>query len=1125
MKCTISSKLRCAWLVRWFTVLLCIVNVQAFANVYAQKITLHVKNASIEKVFKEITRQSGFRFVYTSDKLQGAQPVNIDVTNASLDEALTQCMTGQPITYMVIDDYIVIKHKAPATALPDQKPEAVKPGKIISVSGTVTSAHGPVVGASVTIKKTGYTTTTDNKGIFYLAEVEHNATLVITSVAHQPREIRLSGEAMVKVDLDEKVREMEEVVVAYGTTTQRANTGSVVVVKGEQIANLPNRSFDKSLQGLVPGLLVTPGTGQPGGGVSNFLLRGIATNANPANGSVVRSPLIVIDGVPVSQESVDMYFDGAGANTPISNQLAQLNPSDIESITVLKDAAAIALYGSQSGNGVILVTTKKGKAGKTQFNFRHQTDIAAPTILPEVLNQQEYLELLYETYKNTSLTWTDVSILADLKTRFPTKADGSFYSAPDWETELLKNGATTFSNQLSASGGNEKTTFYLNLEYTKQNGLIKATGFDRKSIRLNWEHKVVPWLKFGINNTLSYNLQDYGGSSRTIGISTQTLQRLSPLFPIFLENGEYADYKGSSMANPAAAAKYNINKNTSFRGLSSLYADLTVLKSLNFRSVVGFDFMLNEAKEKNDPRLYDPRLSQAAGRVDESEIRQLNLVSTNALRYNNSFGSVHNLSVLAGQEARMLNKKTLWIGVTGFTSPYYDQITTPGATTISNGFGGNVLRETLLSYFGQLNYDYANKYFLSSTIRRDGSSRFGEDKRFGTYWSTGAGWIISAEPFIQETRAWLDFLKIRGSIGAAGNAGAIDRFTPYDLLNAGRYIENVAVWQNGSQAGNADVKWESTFSWDVGLEFRLFKDRVSVNADMYKRTTKDLIYSLPIAWSSGNTTIMGNVGTMQNRGIEVSMSSDVIKGRYFKWRLVANWSTNRNELVKANNALAEAQASQIYSQQGHSFNSFYLRRWGGVDPATGAALYMDSTGKLDPNYNAAKPEFVGKVQPDGFGAVTNTFSYKGVEASIMLYYQYGYKVYNAARSANDGYLPYLNETRLALDRWQKPGDVAVNPIRKLNNVSGAGGTTRYLLDADHIRLQNLFLSYQFPANLIRSIKLTGLKLFVQGNNIALWRITKSGNDSKDPGTANVYGQLRETYPVQRTWSLGITAGF
>ncbi|HET6996269.1 MAG TPA: TonB-dependent receptor plug domain-containing protein, partial [Chitinophagaceae bacterium] len=457
----------------------------ASAKTFSQRITLHEKNASLEKIFKAIKKQTGYTFIYRDELIQQSNKINIDVSDAGIAEVLDACFTNQPFTYEIIDKTIVVKQKFKSGITnPDEgSTKRALVASEITVKGRITNEAGEPVQASILVKGTQNGTSSNAEGYYELKNVDEKATLVITGVGIEPQEIRVNSRVTIYVAARIAVKEGDEVVVAYGRQKQQAITGSVTVVKGEQIQNLPNRSFDKSLQGLVPGLLVTPGTGQPGGGTSNFLLRGIATSVGVERGSMVRNPLIVIDGVPVSQDPIDMYFVEAYA--PVSNPLAQLNPGDIESITVLKDASAIALYGAQSSNGVIIVTTKKGKAGKTQFSFRHQTDIAGATKLPDVLSQQEYLELLYETYKNTSGAWTDATILADLKTIFPTRSDGSFYPAPDWIGELFNKKATTFSNQLSASGGNDKTTFYLNLEYTKQNGIEKATGFDRKSIRFN----------------------------------------------------------------------------------------------------------------------------------------------------------------------------------------------------------------------------------------------------------------------------------------------------------------------------------------------------------------------------------------------------------------------------------------------------------------------------------------------------------------------------------------------------------------------------------------------------------------------------------------------------------------
>ncbi|WP_205509663.1 TonB-dependent receptor [Longitalea arenae] len=1095
-------------------------------------ITIRQQNVPIQKVFHTIEKQSGYRFFYNETLLQGAVNVTLNLQHVSLQVALEACFRNQPLSYAIVDKTIIVKRRPgqPSAAPVTAAVSTSRPRKIIAVRGKVTSNNLPVAGASIVIKGTDNGASTDKDGIFTLPEVEEDATLVVSSVSHSAREVRLNGQSFISIDLSQRTDDLDEaVVVAYNTTTQRRNVGAVTVVKGEQITNLPHLSFDKSLQGLVPGLLVTSGTGQPGGGVSNFVLRGVATSANPENGSVVRNPLIVIDGVPVSQETSQMYI--SNATTAINNPLAQLNPTDIESITVLKDAAAIALYGANSSNGVIMVTTKKGKPGKTRFNIRHQTDIAAPTQLQDMLNQDEYLELVHETLANTNSYYQNPQKVIDtLKKLFPTMADGSFYAQPDWYDALYKNNATTISNDLSISGGNEKTTFYLNFEYTKQDGVVKNTGFDRKSIRLNLEHRPQHWLKFGLNTTVSHTKQDYGAS--TAGgndgkMENMFISSLSPLIPIYLENGDYnfnfqQGVLAENTVNPVAAAKYNTNQNTAFRGLTNVFGEINLLKYLSFRTNVGFDFALTEAKEKADPRLRDPAIRNTGGRVEERDTRRANIISTNILQFNKQFGSKHRLGLLAGQEARILNQKILGVAVTGLSSPYYDQITSPGATVFSQA--GYTLKETLLSYFGQLNYDYENKYLLTSTVRRDGSSRFGEDKRFGTYWSTGVGWVISAEPFMNAASRWMNYLKVRGSIGAAGNAGAIDRFTPYDPITPGTYSGNISVRPAGSVAGNADVKWENTFSWDAGLELRILNERLSFTADIYQRTTDNLIYSLPLSRNTGYQSILGNVGAMRNRGVELSFSANIIRKKSFFWRLDGNWSTNQNKLIKANNSTVQSQLSVAYNQEGKSFNSFYLRRWAGVDPLTGAALYMDSLGNASPDYNAAKPEFVGKAQPDGFGAITNTFNYMGLELSAILYYQYGYNILNnnSIRTVNDGYLPLVNETKDALNRWQKPGDESPNPKRTVNNISGSNRSTRTLYKGDHIRLQNIILSYQVPAKLIQLLHLSNAKVYLQGNNLALWT---TANTYGDPSSANVYGVISYSYPIARTWSIGINAGF
>jgi TonB-linked SusC/RagA family outer membrane protein len=1100
-------------------------------------ITIHHENVPIQKVFQSIEKQSGYRFFYNETLLQGAVKVTLNLQHVSLQEALDACFRNQPLSYAIVDKTIIVKRRSGQQPLAPIPPAVSfttpAKGKLIAVRGKVTSNNIPVAGASIMIKGTDNGASTDKDGVFTLSEVDEDATLVVSSVSHQAREVKVNGQGFIAIDLDKKTSDLDEaVVVAYNTTTRRMNTGAVTVVKGEEIQNLPSRSFDRSLQGLVPGLLVTGGTGQPGAGVSNFVLRGIATAVDPSLSSA-RNPLIIMDGIPVTQDNFQLYINSP--YTPITNPLAQLNPSDIETITVLKDAAAIALYGAKASNGVIVVTTKKGKAGKTRFNFRHQTDAAARLDRNvELLNQQEYLDLVKEEYKNYNSSLSDADILADLRKKFPvivnSPGDTSFYAATNWPDQVFNSHAISVSNEISMSGGSDQTSFYLNLEYAKQNGIVKKTDYDRKSLRFNFENRPYRWIKLGLNSTLSYNTQDYGGSVR--GVDGPVVFAMSPLNPLRSLDGNYMlNYNWGGVntiePNPVAAAEYNTNRNTSFRGLTKFYAELELLKWLKVTSNLGVDYMQSESREKADPRLYDPGNpvtpgTANAGRVEELNLRRSNIISTNMLRIDKVFHNEHSLNVIAGQEAQVLNQKNLSVAVSGFSLPYYDQISSPGVSVMANRQNGFVIKETLLSFFGQANYGFRSKYFLSGSIRRDGSSKFGEDKRFGTYWSTGVGWVVTSEPFMKNISRWLNYLKVRGSIGAAGNAGAIDRFTQFDKLVASGYLGRSAVYPLTSSPGNPNVKWEQTSSWDAGIEMRLLSERITFNADIYKRNTSDLIYNINLPLNAGYSSVLANIGEMENKGIELFLSSDIIRNKNLRWNLNFNWAKNKNVLKKANVPTTSTLSGVLGNKAGENFNSFYLPTWAGVNAQNGKPQWINAAGDPDTLFSNAVSTFVGKPQPDGFGAITNTISFKEIEISARLYYQYGYKIYNYDGLVNDGQNPYFNQKTLVLNHWRKPGDDAVNPRRVLNNTDGGNAqSTRYLFDGDYIRLQNVSIAYNFPKQIVNALHLSILKVYVQGNNLAVW--TKF--PGKDPDIVNVVGVSGLTYPSQRSFSIGVNAGF
>jgi len=1102
-----------------------------------RNVTITNSHISLRDVFNVIEKQTGVVLFFGD--LNTSQLVGVKFVSTPVEEALAEMLPPLGLTYEFVKgnkDKIFIR-----SIVAERKKDTVM---VMSVSGVVTDDKGmPLPGASVRLKGTAFGTATKDNGSFTLSRTDEHDIIQVSYTGFVTAEMSLAGRTNVKVQLKPGDNSLNETVVtAYGTSTRRALTGAITTIKGEQIQTLPNRSFDKSLQGLVPGLLVTSGNGQPGSAPSNFLLRGIATGGNVTGGATVRNPLIVIDGIPVFQDPARESSSISDISSPVSNPLAQLNPSDIETISILKDASAVALYGSKASNGVMLVTTKKGKAGKTTFNFRHQTDLSSRLKQDiTLLNQQEYLELLFEAYRNSNPGITEAEILTDLQsTPSPvmpkflthTQPNGAkkFYPAADWANQLFDKKAVSMTNEISISGGNDQSNFYVNLEYTEQDGIVKATGYDRKALRLNYENRPSNWLKLGLNTMLSYNIQNYNNT-----VDFQSVQAFSPLNPIYDSLGQLLySYSwgqvagnGRLSANPVAESDLNINRNTAYRGLSKLYAEIDILNGFRLSSSVGVDFMLNESKEKIHPLLPVDGSLDVGGRIREDNFRNANVINTNTIQYNKGYSNGINLQILIGEEAQIMTNKISSVEVRGFLmNPLLDQAR-GGSLYSAASYEG---KQTLLSYFGQINGGFKKKYYLTGSVRTDGSSRFGKNERFGSYWSIGGSWIVSEESFLRKSKTWLDILKIRGSFGPAGNSAAIFDYLRYDYLLMQRFLDKTAVIPNRfNNPGNPSIKWEETFVWDAGLELQALKQRISLTVDIYKRKTKNLIAdNVSLGLATGFTTISANIGDIENSGVELALDATVISNKNFRWGINANWSRNNNKLVKSFLPTVMSAGGKIVNQVGHEYNSFYLPIWAGVNPTNGRPLWIDSLGKQSEDYYAAKPEYVGKAQPDGFGALTNTFSWRGIDLSFMLYYQYGSKIYNdASFLQNDGQDPYLNQSAAALKRWRRPGDISSNPRRLLGGMAGSqydmgtSPSTRYLFDGDFIRLSNVALNYNFKKGSINRLGLTGLRVFAQAHNLALW--TRYSGD--DPENVNVFGSGNFLYPQQRSFTLGLNATF
>ncbi|PWV51933.1 SusC/RagA family TonB-linked outer membrane protein [Chitinophaga sp. S165] len=1107
---------------------------QAHPAKAGKKVTIIANQTPLREILLSVTRQTGYEFVYHNEDVNERERISGRFINQEVDEFLSKLFSGKGVSFSYKGNAITIRKKSEFPVNNTRISEDSASAGTVSISGRITDGKGNALpGATVMVKGTRRGVSADGQGQFVLASVLENATLSISLIGYEMKEVALTGNSFISIQLKQAVGDLDEaVVVAYNTTTIRNNTGAITVVKGKDIQNLPNRSLDKSLQGLVPGLLVTGGSGQPGAGLANMVIRGISTGSSALNGQTIRNPLIVIDGIPVTQ---DQFQQKIGANvTPISNPMSQLNPSDIASISVLKDAAAIALYGSKASNGVILVTTKRGKSGKTTYSFRHQTDFSNPlNSKTNLLSKDEYLKLLFDTYRNTDSTlWTDEKIKQDLYKKFPTTKNASgetiFYPEPDFKSEIYDGNAATISNELSVSGGSGTSNFYLNLEYTKQDGIVKGTDFNRKSLRFNFENRPSQILKFGLNSALSYTQQNYANGLEAIS-SFGASSVASPLNPIRFDDGSYRfiyPYGAltGSYVNPVAEADFNINRNTAYRGLAKGYAELSFLKYFTLSANLGADVMFAENKEKNDPRFYSSTSGTPLPRISELDTRRTNIISTNTIRYDRSLNDKMNVNVVLGQESQILIQRMLGAEATGGTEtlPYYDELNSPGYK-MSN-ITGQSSRQTLLSMFGQANFSYDNKYLLSASLRRDGSSKFGTQQRWGNYWSVGGGWVASGERFTKETLPWMDYLKIRASFGAAGNSSAIDAFTRFERIAIINYQGNSGV-QSLNSPGNPNIRWEQTFSWDAGMETRFFNERVGFTFDIYNKKTSGLIYQINLGSISGYSNVLANIGDMENKGIEISLNSIIVRTNNFKWNFNANWSTNQNKLIKANVSLSEISGSVLGNEEGRNFNSFYMPVWAGVNTETGLPQWIGKDGKPTSKYSDAPKQFVGKPQPDAFGAITNSFIYKGFELSAMLYYQYGLSIYdNTAASPllTDGTYPYANQTKSALNYWKKPGDNVPNPRRLLNNRDrGNSISTRYLYEGNYLRLQNVSLTYTFSPWLTQRISIKMLKLYVQAHNVALLSSFKG----PDPDNTSVGGSTKFAYPNQRSYSVGLNLNF
>ncbi|MBO0936288.1 TonB-dependent receptor [Fibrella sp. HMF5335] len=973
------------------------------------------------------------------------------------------------------------------------------------VTGRVTSAddNAGIPGATIQVKGTTRGAQTDASGNYSVLIPPQGNVLVISYVGLATQEIIIGNQSEINVALANDSRSLNEVVVTgYGTQQRRDVTGSSASIKAAEISNLPVQTFEQALQGRAPGVQVTQSSGKLGAGLQ-IRVRGAASI------SAGNEPLYVIDGIPITSQDV-----GTTTTEPYS-PLADIDPNDIESIDILKDASASAIYGSRASNGVVLVTTKKGKAGRTNVNIGYYTGFSDPTRLRKFLNRDQYIELFSEAATNSNIDPDDPN------DGFPGAGlDRKSTANEDWSRAAFQRGTINQLN-FNVNGGNDKTQFYLSGSTNKQIGIIKANDFQRNNLLLNLNHIASDRLSFGAKFSIARTINNKTPDDNDFANPVQ-LNAIPPIqFIIDPATGELNNR--TLYYNALIEVTDATNRAISYRSFGNLNGTLRLAKGLNFRSEFGYD-LLNQQEE-----IYRTRRTESGAPTGfgyQNQIRSINWTTNNTVSYLNTFGD-HAIDALAGITYQEQNIQDASASGRGFPNDQFKKLASAarivGGSSSETGF-------SLFSYIARFNYRFRERYLLSLSGRVDGSSRFGASNRYGVFPAVSAGWLIHEENFLKGNQT-LSLLKLRASYGLTGNS-EIGNFSSRGLYSAVFYADQAGI--RPSQLPNPNLGWETSAQVDIGLEFGILRNRLNGQIDVYSKDTRDLLLNRPLPGVNGFTTIAQNVGSLRNRGIEFSFTSqNLVKA--FRWSTNFNISLNRNTVTKLNGQPIEP-GSRFLGRVavGEPLGYFYGKKFLGADPQTGDAIYEGADGKPTNDYAAAISTKVGDPNPKFIGGVTNTLSYKGVELSFFFQGVFGNSLYNVAGFYQSVSADYFdNQTLDQLNRWQKPGDITQVPQVRLYGANGSQPSSRWVQDGSFVRLKTVSLGYSIPASLLKKVYLQTARVYATGLNLLTFTKYTGYDPEVNTQYASVSNQAANvtlghdfyTPPQQRTITFGINIGF
>lgn len=969
-----------------------------------------------------------------------------------------------------------------------------------TVSGVVTDEQGPVIGASVVIKGTTNGTVTDFDGKFSIPGAKKGDVISISYVGYVTQEIVWDGSKSLQIHLKADSQNLDElVVVGYGVQKKESLTGAMQVVSSEKLLDATSPTVENLLSGKVPGVQVTSGGGQPGQ-QGKVVIRGKST----VNGST--DPLWIVDGVIVGSDA------------------GSLNPADIESMSILKDAASTAIYGSQGANGVIVVTTKRGKTGKAQINASVKVGV-----------NQLHLG---------NLDMMDGAELYDYYNSFSNRDAMPAYFTPelrnrnfDWWENGTQLGVAQDYN-ISVSGGSDKIKTYTSIGVYDEDGAVKGYDYTRYNLRFNVDYQATDWLT--IKPKVWASRSDIMDQQHDLGAITYVN---FPWDSPYDENGDLIqEYKPTTWVNSDATnylydLQWNFTKQTKYEFLGNFDFDIKFTDWLTFASVNSFNYNSRARKEYSDPR-------SQAGEADNGLLEDMSqtitrLYTNQVLRFNKVWDK-HSLNALIGYEWNTYQRERLTQTASSFASGF--EVANVAATP--KAVDGIKEEWAVQSYLFNANYAYDNRYLASVSFRRDGASNFGSDAKYGNFFSISAGWNIHQEEFFQ-AKDWVQQLKLRASYGSVGNRPNT-YYSQYTLYSLG-YSYNAQPGAALYQIANPDLTWEKTYTAGVGIDAILF-DRLTLNLDYYNKKTTDLLYNVPLPGVIGVTGIYRNVGAVKNNGFEASASVDIIKSGDWYWNVTANIGLNRNEVTElygGNTEIITSNAGSSYYiymdkiiKPGEDVDTWYGTEWAGVDPETGSPLWYTTNDKGErvttTSYSEASKHQVvlGKMSPDFYGGFSTSVSWKDIDLSAVFGYSVGGKIFNYDRTMYDSDGAYVNYNQMNLkddwSRWEKPGDIATHPKAFYgNNTNSSRGSSRYLEDASYLRLRNLTVGYTFP---FKIPQIERVRVYFSGENLFVLS-GFSGIDPELPAEvgsdykAGSVGVAISPYPQTRKFMFGLNVTF